>query len=120
MVLVDEDRFISPLVKMANSPMAAVVRRRIADVKMPHEFGKIPLRSLHNQMKVIAQQYVAVDPNLVNPNGYLQLIEKSRPIAAVAKNVLSFIAAAGDVIKSSGIVYPQWARHDGVSKPKEI
>ena len=45
------------------------------------EFGKIPLRSLHDQMKVIA--HVSVALHLVNANGGFQLIEKNPPVPVI-------------------------------------
>jgi hypothetical protein len=62
-------------------------------------------------MKVIAHQHVGMDPNLINLIGCFDLVEKNRPIPVISENVLPFIAAAGHVIKSSGVDYSQWSRH---------
>jgi hypothetical protein len=69
-------------------------------------------------MKVIAHEHISMDPDLVNPNGGPQLIEKSRPILVIGKNIPPLIAAAGDVINRSRIIYPQWARHSGYFYPR--
>lgn len=106
-------RFEPSLVEVPDAVMAAVEGCGVADIEVPHKFGKISLRSLHDHMKVIAHQHISVDPNLVNPNGGPELIEKNRPIPVIGKNIPPLIAAAGDMIKGSWIIYPQWARDSG-------
>jgi hypothetical protein len=75
-------------------------------LKMAHELGKISLRRLYDHMKVVAHKHVSVHPNLVDPDRNLELIEKDRAIPVVSKDILPLVAAAGNVIKSSRIVYP--------------
>jgi hypothetical protein len=60
--------FESPLVEMSDPAMATVVSCGIADVKMPHEFGKISFWSLHDHMKVVAHEHISVDTYLIDPN----------------------------------------------------
>jgi hypothetical protein len=94
-VRIDHYSFESSLVEVPDAVVAAVVAGGVAYIKMPHEFGKVALRSLHDHMKVIAHEHISMDPNLVNPNRGPQLIEKSRPIPVISKNISPLIAAAG-------------------------
>jgi hypothetical protein len=47
-------RFEPSLVEVPDAVMAAVEGCGVADIKVPHEFGKISLRSLDDEMKVVA------------------------------------------------------------------
>jgi hypothetical protein len=49
-------------------------------------------------MKVVAHEHVGVNPDLVNPGGCLQLIEKDRSIPVIGEDILSFVPPAGDSI----------------------
>jgi hypothetical protein len=62
-------------------------------------------------MKVVAHEHVSVRPNLVDPDGDVELIEEperlqSSLVANAWRPLPIFVATAGNVIKSSRIVYP--------------
>jgi hypothetical protein len=71
-VLLHHHSFISPLIKMANPSMPAIVPSRIPNIEMPHKFGKIRFGGLRDKMKVVAHQHVKLNP--VDLNRYSKLL----------------------------------------------
>lgn len=54
------------LVEVACSSVTAVEVGGVGDVEVSHEFGKVGLRGLHDQMKVVAHEDVGMKSDLVD------------------------------------------------------
>ena len=104
---IDQDRFESPLVEMADPVVAPVERSGVADFEMPHELRKVPLRGLYDEMEMIAHKHPGVEPNLIDPDRRFQFIQKNRTVALIGEDVLPLISSASHMIKSAWIVNPQ-------------
>ena len=110
-VLVNHDRFESPLVQMPDAAMAAVKYGGVADIKMAHELGEIGLGRGHQQMKVVGHEHVGVKLDLVIGQRSTQLLQEDRSVAVVAVDRPPVVAAAGDMVKSAGNQYAQGPGH---------
>ncbi len=73
-VFLHQHSLVSPLIKMANPSMPAIVPSRIPNIKMSHKFGKIRFRRLRDKMKVVAHQHIGVKLNAVDLNRYFKLL----------------------------------------------
>src|SRR5262245_4229894 len=101
-VLVDEDRFVSALVEVADPAMALVKGGGVADIKMAHELGEVALGGANEQMKMIAHQHVGMTVDLVIGVRAPELFQEDRSVAVVAKDRAAIVAAAGDVVEAAG------------------
>lgn len=110
-IFIHQNGFVSSLIKMAGSFMAAVEISDIGDVEVAHEFGQVPERGLDQQVKMVGHQDVAVELDRIDVDGLIEKLQKAAAIRVIPKNILFFVAAAGDVVNSVRVLDAKRSGH---------
>jgi hypothetical protein len=84
---------------------------RVANIKVTHEFAKVPQGSLHQKMEMIAHQNIAVEFYSIDIQRMGQFLKKLSPVAIVPKYCLLFVAPAGHMVHGIWILHPKRSRH---------
>jgi hypothetical protein len=110
-VRIDQEGMVAALVKMTRAVVTPVEVGRIGDVEVPHEFLEIAPGGLHQQVKVVVHQNVGKDLRLIDVSGAFQQIEKSQTVGIGEKDILSVIAATGNMVIGILELNPKWPCH---------
>jgi hypothetical protein len=91
--------------------MAMIEESSIADIKVAHEFAKVPQGSLHQKMEMIGHENIAVDFYRIDIQRMSQFLKELSPVAIVPKYCLLFIAPAGHMVYGIWILHPKRSHH---------
>ena len=91
--------------------MAMIEVSRIADIKVTHEFAKVPQGSLHQKMEMIGHENIAVEFYRIDIQRMGQFLKELPPVAIVPKYCLLFIAPTGYMVHGIWILHPKRSRH---------
>lgn len=94
-------------------PVAAVVHPGIHAIQRAHARGKVGIRRLHEQVRVVVYQAPSVTEPVDLAHDTFQGLEKGQRIFAVFDNVLDPCATHGAVIQGVGELDADGARHGG-------
>ena len=99
-----KDALVPALVEVPHPRVPPVVITGIGNVEFAHEFSKVSQGCFDQKMEMVAHEDVAVKRHGITVEGLAEYLEESTTIGVVLEYVLPFVASAGDVVKSSGIL----------------
>src|SRR6266542_646290 len=111
-LLLYKHRFEPSLHQVADSSATPIEPLRIHAIDLPHTAGKIRLRCLDEQVKVVAHQDECVQTPLHGPDDVPEYFEEPLSVAIVPEDVTPFVAPTGHVPDSARVFQPQRPRHD--------
>ncbi len=102
---------VAPLEQVTDTVMTTVEALRVRRVQSSHAAREIGLRSLYEEMVMIAHKAVRVKvpPQLLRFVG--EESKESLAIDIVAKDRLALIASGGQVVQSACILQPKFSCH---------
>jgi hypothetical protein len=112
-VFLNKDRFISPLKQMTCPLMTFIKKLCIDAVQLPHAQGQVTVRCLDQKVIVVVHHAVGVANPIVSLINVLERVQEVDAVLVVFENGLLFIAAGGDVIDGTGVLYAEGAGHKG-------
>lgn len=118
-VLLNEDRFVSPLEQMACSLMALIKKLCVDAVQLPHTQGEVTVRRLDQEVIVVVHHAVGMAEPVIPFIDMLECVQEVDPVLVVFENGLLFIATGGDVIDGTGVFYAEGAGHVARLTPKK-
>jgi hypothetical protein len=109
---VDQEGFVSSLIKMPHLFIPPIEIRGIRNVEVPHEFLQVAQGGFDEEMKVVLHEDISQDLDLVNLLRLLQDRKERRPVPVAGKNPLPGIPPAGQMIIRIFKLDPQRPRHN--------
>jgi hypothetical protein len=88
-----------------------VIVAGIGDVEVTHEFAKVALGCLDEQMEVVIHENVAVKLDTIYGKRLKEDLEEAFPVVVVSEDFAPFIATARNVIHRAVILNPQGSGH---------
>lgn len=110
-LLLHQYRLESSFEDMTRATVAPVELLCISPIEYVHALREPSLRSLHEQVVVVAEQTVGVDEPAVVANDRPEDPQKEASIPVVAKNGGALVSTADDVVKRAGELQPQRSSH---------
>jgi hypothetical protein len=111
LVFINENAFVSALVKMAGPIVPPVVITGIGDIEMAHELGEVAFGGFNEQVEVVRHEDVAVKLYAVNVDRLDKYLEEPFSVGIVLKDVIAFVASAGNVVHCAGILDAERSGH---------
>ena len=101
-LLLHQYGLITSLHNMPDQVMTTIVVSRIRTVQLPHALTEIAFGSLNEHVIMIRHQAKGVNDKMKSSTDALSFFKPGKMIHPVAKDTLTSVAAASDVIKSAG------------------
>ena len=111
-VFLDQMGLEATLVQMPATAVAAIETDAVSRLEPTGRVAQIGARCLGQQVKVIRHQAIRMDYEPETLNGFFKRLQKPLPIAIIAINWLTFVAAGRDMIHGAFKLYSDRACHN--------
>ncbi len=110
-VLVDQDCLEAPLEQMTGALMSPVRRLCVYPTELPHSFGEVSIRHLHDQMAVVGHQAVCMTQPVESRHHLRQRTQVHPPVLIVLEDRLAPITTGHHMIQGTGELDSQRSSH---------